>query len=160
MGDGRSLVLQVRDARGWKLWRADLARPDRPAPITGYGWSSVRIDGDVLYGVKSSEPGIWRIGPPAVKLTEGFSIAPQFANVIERDWSIFRHKIIFTDPAHLDHPRLLSVPVDGGPQRVFADLPKSAFGFDFTINPRTGAPVYVEEVSYDTDIELFHLARR
>ena len=160
MADGRALVFPVRDAGGWRLWRADLSHPDRPASVTGYGWESVRTDGDVLYGVKSSEPGIWRIGPPAVKLTDGFSIAPQFSNVQEGDWSIFRHRIIFTDPAHLDHPRLLWAPVDGGPSRVFAELPKSAFGFDFTINPRTGAPVYVEEVIDDTDIELLHLARR
>jgi Tol biopolymer transport system component/DNA-binding winged helix-turn-helix (wHTH) protein len=154
MADGRSIVFPVRDAGGWRLWRAELGRPDRPTPVTGYGWASVRTDGDILYGVRSSEPGIWRIGPPAVRLTGQFSIAQ------ERGWLIFRHQIIFADPAHLDHLHLLAVPVDGGSQRLFADLPRSAPAYYFTINPRTGAPVYVEEVSDDTDIELFHLERR
>ena len=154
MADGRSLVFPVRDAGGWRIWRADLGRPDPPAPITGYGWESVRTDGDVLYGVRSSEPGIWRIGPPAVRLTDQFGIYQY------ESWTIFRRQIIFVDPTRLDHPRLLSVPLDGGPQRPFADLPNAATGTDFTINPRTGVPVYVEEVSKDSDIELLHLARR
>ena len=152
--DGRSLAFPVRDAGGWRIWRADLGRPGRPWPITGYGWESVRTDGDVLYGVRSSEPGIWRIGPPAVKLTDPFDIYQYEA------WAIFRRQIIFADPTHLDHPRLLSVPIDGGPQRLFADLPNAATGTDFAINPRTGIPVYIEEISKDSDIELFHLARR
>jgi Tol biopolymer transport system component len=152
--DGRSLVFPVRDARGWRIWRADLGRPDRPRPVTGYGWESVRTDGDVLYGVRSTEPGIWRIGPPAVKLTDQFDIHQY------ESWSIFRDRIIFADPAHLDHPRLLWVPLGGGPERLFADLPNAASVVDFAINPRTGVPVYVEEVSKDSDIELLHLARR
>jgi Tol biopolymer transport system component/DNA-binding winged helix-turn-helix (wHTH) protein len=154
MADGRSLVFPVHDAGGWRLWRAELGRPDRPAPITGYGWASVRTDGDVLYGVKASEPGIWRIGAPAVKLTDRFSV------VRPGNWLIFKHQIIFADQARPDHPRLLTVPVDGGPQHVFADLPKADPEVEFAIDPRTGAAVYVEKVSVDTDIELLHLARQ
>jgi hypothetical protein len=73
---------------------------------------------------------------------------------------IFRHKIILTDPAHLDHLHPIAVPIDGGSQCPFADLPKSAHACYFTINPRTGAPVYVEEVSKDPDIELLHLSHK
>ena len=157
MADGRSLVFPVRAAGEWRIWRAELSRPDQAAPITGYGWRSVRTDGDVLYGVRSSEAGVWRIGPPAVKLTGGPSIAQQGA------WSIYRHQIIFPDPTHVAPLRLLCVPDGGGHQRLFATLPKAAaagYDINFTIDPRTGVPVYVEEVTHDIDIALFHLARR
>ena len=154
LSNSRSLVFPARDGGGWRIWQADLDQPDRPRPVTGYGWVDARTDGDVLYGVRTSQPGIWRIGPPPLKVSDDYPFPQQGA------WTIFHHQIIFADPTRLDHPRLLSTPITGGPRRVLADLPKSSVGADFAINPRTGAPVYVEEVGADTDIELFHLARR
>ncbi len=151
---GRSLVFPVRDAEGWRIWRLDLGRSERPRPITGYGWASVRADGDELYGVRSSRPGVWRIGPPAVQISGAIALTASDA------WTIFRHRVIYPDRIHLDHPRLLSDPIDGGPRKVFADLPNAAFGIDFAIDPHTGVPVYVDAVATDSDIELFHLSHR
>ena len=154
MASGRSLIFPVRDSRGWRIWQADLGQPDRPKPVTGYGWVDARTEGDVIYGVMASQPGIWRIGSPPRKATDDPPVLPEGA------WTIFRHQIIFPDPTRPGRPRLLAVPIGGGPRRVFADLPKANLGVDFAINPQTGASVYVEKVSGDTDIELFHLKRR
>ena len=156
--NGRSLVFPVRDGGGWRLWRADLARPARPWPITGYGWAAVRAAGDTLYAVRSDRPGVWRLGPPARLIAAGFSGRSREA------WTIYKNEIVFSeDGAAAQGPwrrRLLSVPLSGGPARPFAAVPGATYETDFAIDPRSGTPTYIAVIIADTDIELFHLARR
>ncbi len=151
--DGRSLVFPVRDGGGWRLWRANLARPARPWPITGYGWAAVRAAGDTLYAVRSDRPGVWRLGPPPRLIAAGFSGRSREA------WTIDKNEIVFADDGEAGRRRLLAAPLSGGPARAVAAVPGATFETDFAIDPRSGTPTYIAVVNADTDIELFHLAR-
>jgi Tol biopolymer transport system component/DNA-binding winged helix-turn-helix (wHTH) protein len=152
--DARSLVFPVRDGGGWRLWRADLARPARPWPITGYGWVTVRAAGDTLYAVRSDRPGIWRLGPPSRLIAAGFSGRSREA------WTIYKNEVVFADAGDAGRRRLLSAPLSGGPARLFAAIPGATYDPDFAIDPQSGKPTYITVINADFDIELFHLARR
>jgi Tol biopolymer transport system component/DNA-binding winged helix-turn-helix (wHTH) protein len=154
-GDGRSLIFPVRDSGGWRLWRADLGRQGAPYPITGYGWAGVRTSGGALYaaGRGGDRTGIWRLDPSPVKITE---LSPDLADA----WAIFKDRIVLPDDADPKHPSLVSIPLSGGPRRPFANLPGGGDDWDYTIDPRSGTPVYTAAIGADRDIELFHLARR
>ncbi|MGI8839688.1 MAG: winged helix-turn-helix domain-containing protein [Caulobacteraceae bacterium] len=152
--DGRSLVFPVRDGGGWRLWRADLAGPARPRPITGYGWDAVRVAGDTLYAVRSDRPGIWRLGPPPRLIAAGFSGRAREA------WTIYKNEIVFAEDGKNGRRRLLSLSLSGGPARAFAAIPDATSEPDFAIDPRSGTPTYIAVISDESDIELFHLARR
>jgi Tol biopolymer transport system component/DNA-binding winged helix-turn-helix (wHTH) protein len=152
--DGRSLLFPARDAKGWRLWRADLSRPDKPYPIGNPGWISVRTCGDTLFGVKADQPGIWRLGPKPVLIVAGFSARSPDT------WAIFKNQIVFFDGNYPNPKRLLSAPISGGLARPFAKTPRALHDTSFAIDPRSARPIYIGVVDSDTDIELFHLARR
>jgi Tol biopolymer transport system component/DNA-binding winged helix-turn-helix (wHTH) protein len=162
-GDGRALLFPVRDRGGWRIWRADLARPDAPFPITSYGWCVVRTSGDTVLGVKVGLPGIWRLGPTPVELTD------KFTGRLPTAFTVYKSDVIFNNDVDPKQADLLAVSVAGGPARPFASIPnslKNAFAVDthnlrraFAVDPRTGTPVYVEPLDVDRDIELYHLAR-
>ncbi|MEO8927253.1 MAG: hypothetical protein ABI306_08825, partial [Caulobacteraceae bacterium] len=152
--DGRSLVFPARDGGGWRLWRADLSRPGKPYPITSLGWIAVRTRGDILFGVKANQPGIWRLGPKPALIVAGFSArSPD-------EWTIFKDQVVFADGNFPNPKRLISAPISGGRQRTFADTPRAMGDMGFAIDPRSGKPIYIGKVEFDTNIELFHLARR
>jgi Tol biopolymer transport system component/DNA-binding winged helix-turn-helix (wHTH) protein len=153
-GDGRALVFPVRDARGWRLWRSDLARPASPYPMTGYGWTAVRTAGEAMYGVKAGQPGVWRLGPTPKLITDRFSGRYREA------WQVYRNQIIFADDSDPKHPVLLSTSVSGGPTRTFAQTPQAVIDAGFDIDPRSGTPVYIAALGFETDIDLFHLVRK
>jgi Tol biopolymer transport system component/DNA-binding winged helix-turn-helix (wHTH) protein len=153
--DGRAILLPVRDRGGWRIWRADLARPAAPYPITGYGWAGVNVVGAALYaaGRGSGRSGVWRLDPKPVKIID---LSPDFAG----SWTVFRDRIVFPDGADPRQHRLLSVPLSGGASRPFAGVPGIEDDWDFAIDPRSGVPVYASAIDADLNIELFHLARR
>ncbi|MDQ2860450.1 MAG: winged helix-turn-helix domain-containing protein [Pseudomonadota bacterium] len=152
--DGRSLLFPARDGHGWRLWRADLSRPEKPYPITGVGWIAVRTWGDRLFGVKVGQPGIWRLGPQPNLIVAGFSTrSPD-------QWTIFKDRIVFADGNYPNPKQLLSAPVAGGRERPFADTPRAMHDQGFAIDPRSGQTIYIGVVDFDTDIELFHLVRK
>ncbi|MEO8927179.1 MAG: winged helix-turn-helix domain-containing protein [Caulobacteraceae bacterium] len=152
--DGRSLLFPARNGGGWRLWRADLSRPDKPYPITNPGWIAVRTRGDSLFGVKVDQPGIWRLGPKPALIVTGFS--PRSPD----QWTILKDQIVFADGIYPNPKRLLSAPIFGGRARPFADMPRATNDTDFAIDPRSGKPIYIGIVNSDTDIELLHLVRK
>ncbi|MGI9170666.1 MAG: TolB family protein, partial [Caulobacteraceae bacterium] len=152
--DARSLTFPVRDGGGWRLWRADLARPARPWPITGYGWAAVGARGDTLYAMRSDRPGLWRLDTTPRRVAAGFS-----GRSPDR-WTLYGNEVVFGGDGGTGRRRLLSVALSGGVARPFADLPGASRHLDFAIDPRSGKPTYIAVLSADTDIELFHLSRR
>ena len=150
--DGRSLLFPVKDHGGWRIWRADLARPDAAHPITDYGWAVVRTEGDAIFGFRIGQTGVWRLGPKPQLVTDKFSGRYPTA------FQIYKGEVVFADVTDSRHPRLLAAPIGGGPARPYSDIPGSE-DLSFAIDPRTGTPVYVAPISVDRDIELYHLAR-
>ena len=151
-GDGHSLLFPVRDSGGWRIWRTDLARTRPPYPITGYGWSVVRTAGDAIYAARPDQPGIWRLNPTPKEIITSFSGRIPWA------WRIFKDTIVYADESAPQGPRLVSAPIAGGAARPFANVP-GIEQWQFTIDPRSGTPVYVAAINVDQDIELFHLKR-
>lgn len=151
-GDGHALLFPVRDSGGWKIWRTDLAPSKPPYPITGYGWAVVRTVGDVVYAAKPGLPGIWKLNPTPKEIIASFSGRIPWA------WRIFKDRIVYADENSRQGSRLLSAPLAGGPALPFADVP-GIEQWQFTIDPRSGTPVYVAAMNVDLDIELFHLKR-
>ncbi len=151
-GDGHALLFPARDSGGWRIWRTDLARTKPPYPITGYGWAVVRTVGDTIYAARPGQPGIWRLDPMPKEIITSFSGRIPWA------WRIFKDRIVYADESPSHGPRLLSAPLAGGAARRFADVP-GIEQWQFTIDPRSGTPVYVAAMNVDLDIELFHLQR-
>ena len=152
-GDGRALLFPVRDRGGWRIWRADLAHPSTPYPITAYGWAVVRTSGDIVLVAKPGLPGIWRFGPTPRELTDKFS------GRLPTAFTIYKGDVIFANDTDPKLPDLVAVPLAGGQARPFASIP-SNMNMAFAIDPRTGTPVYMAPFNVDRDIELYHLARR
>jgi DNA-binding winged helix-turn-helix (wHTH) protein/Tol biopolymer transport system component len=158
--DGKGLVFPMRDGKGFRIVRLDLAQPGKVTPLTEYGWIAVRLHGSEMFGVRDDKPGIWQFGESRRLVTDKLPAGRS------GQWRIAADDIIYVDASDREHLRLRAKPISGGPDRVFANTPR--FGDDavngetgeFAINPRTGQVVYTSAVQVDTDIHLLHLVQR
>ena len=98
--DGGSVIFPGRDASGWRLWRARLARPGKLTPVAGPGWLSVRARGEELYGVRADGPGVWRIDGTPRRITPLPS--PAYSN----QWTIVGDAIDYVDDPFGDPPHV------------------------------------------------------
>lgn len=151
--DGAALIFPGRDAGGWHLWRVALAEPARLTAMAD-GWRRIRSRGDELYGIRDTEPGIWRIDGTPRRLT-----ATPFPEASE-GWTISGDEIAYADETNPDAPRVLAQPIGGGPARVVAEIPGYDGDSPFAIDPRTGGVIYTMVQSASSDIELYRLARQ
>lgn len=155
-----ALVIPLHDDVGFRITRVDLAQGGKLTPLTGYGWTAVRVHKGRLFGVRSDQPGIWEIGDkPRI-------VTAQLSSNRSSQWQISGDDAIYLDASDRAHRRLMAQPLDSGPARLFADVPRfgddagSGLGGEFAINPQTGKVVYTSAVQVDTDIYLLHLTQR
>ena len=106
--DGKSLLTTRRDSKGWRLWRTDLAHPDKSIPVGLTGWKSVRVHGDAMFGVKSGSVGVWRIDGKPRRLTDWPDQTGWWV------WTIAGDRIVYQDFSDPVHPRFMAMPMTGG----------------------------------------------
>lgn len=151
---GRTLIFPGHDARGWHLCRVDLAHPDRVSLMPYDGWLSVRTRGDALYGVRYDAPGVWRIDGISRRIT------PKPASERANEWNIVGNEIAYLDDPFGKKRQIIAQPIDGGPSRVLAQVPRYAWAEGFAVDPADGSVSYAATLDNDTDIELLHLVQR
>ena len=151
--DGRALIFPGRDARGWRLWRIDLANTNDLKPISGTGWQYVRARNDELYGVRDDGLGVWRIDNVPQRIT------PKPGSDTPYDWTIAGNEIAYVDEPRGEHRQVLAQPIGGGPPHVMAQVPKYVWVTGFAVDPVSGSVIYGATLSEENDIELLHLAR-
>jgi hypothetical protein len=151
--DGRSILTSRQEQRGWRIWRTDLAAPDKSVPISPFGWVSPRVHGTMLFAEKDGVAGIWRIDGTPHRVTDG--PVPDGSDV----YTIGGDRLVYADTTDPDHPTFSAVNVNGGPKDRLAPLPQGQVNFTFGVNPKTGAIVYSRESS-NADIGLIRLERR
>jgi Tol biopolymer transport system component/DNA-binding winged helix-turn-helix (wHTH) protein len=159
--DDRAVIFALREASGSRIWRADIASPGKPAPISGFGWIDVQAYGDQLYGVRAGMAGIWRLASqPVLVASPAFPAPQQLSPENPPQWVIAGDRMLFAEITAQNHFRLMQQPLDGGSARLAGWAPAFRSNGEIAFDPRTGRAVYVAIVSGDTDIELLQLARR
>jgi Tol biopolymer transport system component len=152
--DGRSILTSLQENAGWRIWRTDLATPEKSIPITPFGWLSPRVHGTMLFAEKDGVAGIWRIdGTTPQRLTDG--PAPEASDV----YTVSGERLIYSDTTDPDHPTFSAQNIHGGPKDRLAPLPGFYLDFVFGVDPKTGAIVYTQRAD-DTDIGLLRLEKR
>jgi Tol biopolymer transport system component len=152
--DGKSLIFPGFDAKGWRLWRVDIARPGDLRPMPERGWVFVKSRGHELYGVREDKPGVWRIDRTPRQITR----LPTLDRINE--WAVAGDDIAYVDDPFKPHRQIFAQPIRGGPPRVLAQVPDYAWSDGFEVDPVTGTVIYVAKLSADSDIEILHLAKQ
>jgi hypothetical protein len=151
--DGKSILTSRKDKGRWRIWRTDLATPDKSVPITPYGWWSPRVHGSMLFAEKEGVAGVWRIDGAPRRMTDGPT--PEASDV----YNIAGARLIYSDMTNPEHPMFSAVSVNGGPKDRLAPLPHGQINFTFGVDPKSGDIVYTQETQ-DTDIGLLRLVKR
>ncbi len=151
--DGRSILTSRSENRGWRIWRTDLATPDKSEPITTYGWRDPHVHGSMLFAVKDGAAGIWRIDGAPRRVTDGPE--PDASDV----YTIAGDRLIYSDTTDPNNPMFSAQNVNGGPKDRLAPLPHGQINFVFGVDPKTGDIVYTIGTD-DTDIGLLRLVQR
>lgn len=151
--DGKSILASYPDKLGWRIWRTDLATPDKSVPISGVGWRNPRVHGTMLFAEKDGVAGIWRIDGTPRRVTN--APVPEGSDV----YTIAGDHLIFSDTTDPDHPMFCAQNIDGGPKDRLAPLPYGQMNFTFGVDPKTGDIVYTQR-NDDTDIGLLRLVQR
>jgi Tol biopolymer transport system component/DNA-binding winged helix-turn-helix (wHTH) protein len=152
--DGKSLLTTRQDARGWRLWRTDLAQPDRSIPVSPYGWKFVRVLGNMMFGVKSGSAGVWRIDGKLRRLTDWPSQTQSWT------WTIAGDRIVYPDYSDPAHPRFMAMPVTGGKAIPLGYATGMVNGSTIAVDPNSGRVVYLHRTREDSDIGWMRLARQ
>jgi hypothetical protein len=159
--DDRALIFAMREAGGARIWRADLVAPGKLAPVSGFGWIDVQMQGDQIYGVRDGKAGVWRLGSPPVLVSSSAAPAPQqLSPESPPQWMIAGDRVVYAEITPQNRFRLMQQPLAGGPARLAGWAPAFRENGDIAFDPRTGKAAYIAIVSGDTDIELLQLARK
>lgn len=151
--DGRSILTSRVERQGWRIWRTDLATPDKSVSITPFGWRDPRVHGSMLFAEKAGVAGVWRIDGIPRRMTDG--PAPDATDV----YTLAGDRLIYSDTTVPDHPMFSAVSIYGGPKDQLAALPHGQTDFVFGVDPKTGDIVYTVGTD-DTDIGLLRLVRQ
>jgi Tol biopolymer transport system component len=151
--DGKSILTSRKENRGWRIWKTDLATPDKSVPITPYGWLDPRVHGNMLFAEKDGVGGIWRIDGTPHRMTDQPSAEAGDVYTVSGD------RLIYSDTTDPEHPMFSSVSVNGGPKDRLAPLPHGQINFTFGVDPKSGNIVYTQGTQ-DTDIGLLRLVKR
>jgi Tol biopolymer transport system component/DNA-binding winged helix-turn-helix (wHTH) protein len=151
---GKSILTAHQDAKGWRIWRTELANPTKSVPITPYGWMNPRVHGTMLFAEKDGLAGIWRIdGTTPTRVTD--APLPEAVDV----YTIAGNRLVFADTTDPNNPSFSSVSINGGPKERLGPLQQGQVDFTFGVDPKSGAIVYTQYAD-DTDIGLLRLERR
>lgn len=151
--DGKSILTSRQEAKGWRIWRTDLATPDKSVPVTPFGWRDPRVRGSMLFATKDGVAGIWRIDGTPRHVADGPAPEASYAYTIAGD------RLIYSDTNDPQHPMYSAVSVNGGPKERLAPLPDGQYGFTFGVDPKSGDIVYTQEAD-NRDIGLLRLVKR
>jgi Tol biopolymer transport system component/DNA-binding winged helix-turn-helix (wHTH) protein len=156
--DARSFVVPMKDSVGWRLFRMPLSDPDRPVPISGYGWFAVRTDGNAIYALGDATGAIWRLdGTPRKIANYRRRCTDTFVEC--KTWAVTGGFLIFGDHRERANPKIiLHSLADGSEQEVAA--PGLDNADEIGRDPTTGRLLYVYDGLGDSDIALFHLTRK
>ena len=152
--DGNSLLMTRRDAKGWRLWRTDLTRPDKSVPVSPYGWKFVRVSGNMMFGVKSGATGIWRMDGKPRRLTDWPDETGWWA------WTVAGDRIVYPDLSNPAHPRFMALPVTGGTAAPLGYASGMVKDSAIAVDPKSRRAVYLHQTRQDADIGWIRLARR
>jgi Tol biopolymer transport system component/DNA-binding winged helix-turn-helix (wHTH) protein len=151
--DGKSILTSRQEKSGWRIWRTDLATPERSLPVSAFGWRDPRVHGTMLFAEKDGVAGIWRIDGTPRRVTDG--PAPEASDV----YTIAGDRLIYSDTTDPEHPMFSAQNINGGPKDRLAPLPYGQINFTFGVDPKSDAIVYTS-VADDTDIGLLRLEKR
>ncbi len=151
--DGKSILTSRPEARGWRIWRTELANTGKSVPITPFGWRDPRVHGAMLFAEKNGAAGIWRIDGVPRRVTDG--PAPDGSDV----YNTAGDRLIYSDTTDPEHPMFSAVSVNGGPKDRLAPLPHGQINFTFGVDPKSGDIVFTERTD-DADIGLLRLVKR
>ncbi len=151
--DGKGILTSRQEAKGWRIWRTDIATPDKSVPITPYGWRDPRVHGSMLFALKNGLPGIWRIDGTPRRMTDG--PGPEASDA----YNLAGDRLIYYDTSDPEHPMFSAVSVNGGPKDPLVPLPHHPVYYSFGVDPKSGDIVYTQEID-DTDIGLLRLVKR
>ena len=152
--DGHAIVFPGHDQKGWRLWRVELAHPEKLQATPYSGWLNVRFRGNELYGVRYDAPGVWRIDGVPRRIT------PKPSSEWRIEWTIAGNDIVYVDDPFGKRRQLMAQPIAGGPARVMAQVPNYTAANGLAIDPTDGTVVYAVTLNSDSDIELLHLTHR
>ena len=151
--DGKSILTSRQETKGWRIWRTDIATPDKSFPITPYGWRDPRTRGSMLFATREGVAGIWRIDGTPRRVADG--PAPESSYI----YTISGDRLIYSDTSDSQHPMFSAVSVNGGPKERLAPLPDGQTGFTFGVDPKSGDIIYTQETD-NRDIGLLRLEKR
>jgi Tol biopolymer transport system component/DNA-binding winged helix-turn-helix (wHTH) protein len=153
--DGKSILSTRMEKDGWRIWRTDLAAPNKSWPISPFGWIDPRVHGKMLFAEKYGVVGTWRldIGAPA-RISNGPTLQSSDLMTISGDQLYFAD---FSDPKH---PDIAAQSVYGGAEKRVMSLPFGMVNFTFAVNPRSGDIVFSPPAAENADIGLVRLQRR
>lgn len=155
-GDGKGLILPMKDAKGWRLWRLALNAPERAVPVSDYGWFAVRTDGDAIYAI--STKGIWRLdGTPKFVATFKRRCTDTFLEC--QSWLVSGDTLVFADHDDRARPHIVLHSLTDGTERLVV-APGLNNSDQIALDPKTGKLLYVYDGLGDTDIALFRLVRK
>jgi hypothetical protein len=152
-GDGRSILTSHLESHGWRIWKTNLATPNKSVPITPYGWLNPRVHGTMLFAEKAGAAGIWRIDETPHRVTD--QPAPEAVDV----YTVAGNRLIYSDTSDPNNPTFSATNINGGPKDPLAPLPNGQVDFTFGVNPKSGAIVYTQ-LTDDTDIGLVRLVKQ
>lgn len=153
--NGQTLVLAAKLGGVPRLWRLDTRKPGELSPITGPGWTAVRVAPTGLLAMKQDTPGIWKLsadGTSGQRLSDSPSL-PTNAWIVQGDRQFW-----------LDMPKgrtsvIMTSRVDGGSVTVAAEAPDATVYSGLAIDPATGKMIYTRQIHMDIDIGLMRLER-
>ncbi len=154
--DGASLIAPERDPKGWRLVRAPLDPAARAAPVSDYGWISVRRSSEGLFGVRTDAGGVWRIEPDGKRTL----VASEVTSASPDDWTIFGGQVFLLKRSARSQGELIAQPIAGGPSRRLGKVDKISGDPGLAVEPSSGLPVYPRIVAEDSDIGLMTLSRQ
>lgn len=149
--DGRAIVFPGLDQKGWRLWRFEIAHPEKLQATSYSGWITVRFRGTELYGVRYDAPGVWRIDGIPRRITQKPSSAE------DNQWAIAGNEIAYVDDPFGKRRQVMVQPIASGSEHVLAQVPNYAAINGFAVDPSDNSVVYTVTLNSDTDIELLHL---
>ncbi|HEX4296157.1 MAG TPA: hypothetical protein VHZ29_18620 [Rhizomicrobium sp.] len=156
--DGQGLILSMKDAKGWRIWKMRLDRPDRFEPVSPYGWFVAHPGrGGALYAMGTNAEGIWRIDGKPVFVAHYRRRCTE--NLIEcQTWAVSGDTLLFGDHAQRARPRIVLHALTDGSERT-VPAPGMDNNDEITMDPVTGKILYTYDGLGDADIALFHLTR-
>jgi dipeptidyl aminopeptidase/acylaminoacyl peptidase len=153
--DGKSILTSRLQKEGWRIWRTNLATPDKAVPVTPLGWIDPRVHGSMLFAEKYGVVGTWRLdtGTP-MRVADGPTLESSDLLTISGD------RLYFADMTDPKHPAIAAQSVYGGDKKRLIPLPFGRVNFTFAVNPKSGDIVFSSPPADDSDIGLMRLQRR